>query len=102
MDGHGNNIELKKLVGNEGTRDRLYLALRLAAMELHLDKSKPLPFVADDLFVNFDDERSTAALEALRELSTKTQVLFLSHHDHLLPRVRQMFGDGVNVVVLER
>ncbi|TXC66043.1 hypothetical protein FSC37_09300 [Piscinibacter aquaticus] len=71
-------------------------------MELHLDKSKSLPFVADDLFVNFDDERSTAGLEALRELSTKTQVLFLSHHDHLLPRVRQVFGAGVNVVALQR
>jgi uncharacterized protein YhaN len=87
---------------SEGTRDQLYLALRLAAVEMHLDKSKPLPFIADDLFVNFDDERSTAGLEALRELSTKTQVLFLSHHDHLLRRVRQVFGDDVNVVALGR
>lgn len=96
----GRDVEVAGM--SEGTRDQLYLALRLAALELHLDKSKPLPFVADDLFINFDDERSTAGLEALRELSTKTQVLFLSHHDHLLPRVRQVFGDGVNVVALER
>jgi uncharacterized protein YhaN len=87
---------------SEGTRDQLYLALRLAALELHLGQSKPLPFVADDLFINFDDERSTAGLQALRELSTQTQVLFLSHHDHLLPRVRQVFGAGVNVVQLQR
>lgn len=87
---------------SEGTRDQLYLALRLAALELHLGKSKALPFIADDLFINFDDERSTAGLEALRELSTRTQVLFLSHHDHLLPRVRQVFGAGVNVVELSR
>ncbi len=87
---------------SEGTRDQLYLALRLAALELHLAKSKALPFVADDLFINFDDERSTAGLEALRELSTHTQVLFLSHHDHLLPRVRQVFGASVNVVQLQR
>jgi uncharacterized protein YhaN len=87
---------------SEGTRDQLFLALRLAALELHLAKAKALPFVADDLFINFDDERSTAGLQALRELSAKTQVLFLSHHDHLLPCVRQVFGPAVNVVRLQR
>ena len=96
----GRQVEVSGM--SEGTRDQLYLALRLAALELHLGKSKALPFVADDLFINFDDERSTAGLEALRELSTRTQVLFLSHHDHLLPRVRQVFGDQVNVVQLAR
>lgn len=96
----GRHVEVSGM--SEGTRDQLYLALRLAALELHLGKSKALPFVADDLFINFDDERSTAGLEALRELSTRTQVLFLSHHDHLLPRVRQVFGDQVNVVQLQR
>lgn len=87
---------------SEGTRDQLYLALRLAALELHLAKAKTLPFVADDLFINFDDERSKAGLEALRDLSTKTQVLFLSHHDHLLPHVQHVFGAGVNLVHLQR
>lgn len=96
----GKTVEVPGL--SEGTRDQLYLALRLAALELHLAKAKALPFVADDLFINFDDERSTAGLEALRELSTKTQVLFLSHHDHLLPRVQQVFGAGVNVVQMQR
>ena len=96
----GRQVEVSGM--SEGTRDQLYLALRLAALELHLGKSKALPFVADDLFINFDDERSTAGLESLRELSTRTQVLFLSHHDHLLPRVREVLGDEVNVVHLHR
>lgn len=87
---------------SEGTRDQLYLALRLAALEIHLEKAKALPFVADDLFINFDDARSTAGLEALRDLSKQTQVLFLSHHDHLLPMVQKVFGADVNVVRLER
>ena len=34
---------------SEGTRDQLYLALRLAALELHLGRATALPFVADDL-----------------------------------------------------
>jgi uncharacterized protein YhaN len=93
-----------KLVGisglSDGTRDQLYLALRLAALEMHLDQAMPLPFIADDLFINYDDARSKAGFEALRELSEQTQVIFLSHHDHLIPTVQEVFGGQVNVVFL--
>ena len=82
---------------SDGTRDQLYLALRLAALNMHLDQAHVLPFIADDLFINFDDDRSMAGLEALGELSKKTQVIFLTHHEHLLPLVRNVFGEGVNV-----
>lgn len=85
---------------SEGTRDQLFLALRLAALDLHLGQAHALPFIADDLFINYDDQRSLAGLEALGELSRKTQVVFLTHHDHLLPAVQQVFGGGVNVVNL--
>ncbi|WP_246791884.1 YhaN family protein [Burkholderia perseverans] len=87
---------------SEGTRDQLFLALRIAALELQLENKAALPFVADDLFINFDDTRSKAGLAALRELSTRTQVLFLTHHAHLLPLVTDVFGPQVNVVELQR
>ncbi|RQS63413.1 chromosome segregation protein SMC [Burkholderia sp. Bp8963] len=87
---------------SEGTRDQLFLALRIAALELQLANRTALPFVADDLFINFDDARAKAGLEALRDLSTRTQVLFLTHHDHLLPLVKEVFGEPVNVVALQR
>lgn len=87
---------------SEGTRDQLYLALRIAALELHLVSAPPLPFVADDLFVNFDDARAQAGLRVLRALSAHTQVIFLTHHAHLLPLVREVFPEGANVVALER
>jgi len=93
-----------KLVGvsgmSDGTRDQLYLALRLAALELHLEQATPLPFIADDLFINYDDGRSQAGFEALAALSEKTQVIFLSHHDHLIPSALEIFGERVNVVRL--
>ncbi|UST53421.1 AAA family ATPase [Comamonadaceae bacterium OTU4NAUVB1] len=85
---------------SDGTRDQLYLALRLAALEMHLAQSHALPFIADDLFINYDDGRSEAGLRALAELSTRTQVIFLSHHDHLVPTVQRVFGGDVNVVAL--
>ena len=93
-----------KLVGisgmSDGTRDQLYLALRLAALEMHLEQAMPLPFIADDLFINYDDIRSKAGFEALKALSEQTQVIFLSHHDHLIPTVQEVFGKQVNVVLL--
>jgi uncharacterized protein YhaN len=85
---------------SDGTRDQLYLALRLAALEMHLEQAMPLPFIADDLFINYDDVRSKAGFEALKALSEQTQVIFLSHHDHLIPTVREVFGKQVNVVLL--
>ena len=83
---------------SDGTRDQLYLALRLAALELHLDHAPAMPFIADDLVINYDDERSRAALAALGELSRRTQVIFLSHHGHLVEVAREVFGENLNVV----
>jgi uncharacterized protein YhaN len=83
---------------SEGTRDQLYLALRLAALELHLEQAAPLPFIADDLFINYDDGRSRAGFAALARLSLRTQVIFLSHHRHLVDVARSVVGGGLNVV----
>jgi len=68
---------------SEGTLDQLYLALRIAAIEDYLTRAEPLPVIADDLFINFDDDRALAGLDALAELSSQTQVLFFTHHAHL-------------------
>lgn len=85
---------------SEGTRDQLYLALRLSALELHLEQTVALPFIADDLFINYDDGRAKAGLQALAKLSEKTQVIFLTHHDHLIPVAESVFGEKLNVVYL--
>jgi uncharacterized protein YhaN len=69
---------------SEGTRDQLYLALRLATIEQQLKRSEPLPLIVDDLFVNFDDRRAAAGFEALAEIAENTQVVFFTHHRHLV------------------
>ena len=68
---------------SEGTVDQLFLALRVAAVEDALAQGAKLPFLADDLFINFDDERAAAGFKVLAELARKTQVLFFTHHAHL-------------------
>jgi uncharacterized protein YhaN len=75
-----------------GTADQLYLALRVAAIEDYLDHAEPMPFIADDLFINFDDKRAAAGLRVLSELAKKTQVLFFTHHEHLLEVARKALG----------
>lgn len=69
---------------SEGTRDQLFLALRLAGIEEHLKDREPMPLVVDDILVNFDDVRAAATLQCLAELSQQTQVLFFTHHEHLV------------------
>jgi uncharacterized protein YhaN len=69
---------------SDGSHDQLYLALRLASLESWLLSHEPVPFVVDDILLNFDDQRATAALKALAELSQRTQVLFFTHHRHIV------------------
>ena len=85
---------------SEGTRDQLYLALRLAALEIQIAQGFNMPLIADDLFVNFDDRRTEAGLKVLGDLSRRMQVIFLTHHEHLVPLAREVLGDGLNLVVL--
>ena len=61
--------------------------------------SEGLARPADDLFINFDDGSTKAGLPALRVLSQRPQMIFLSHHDHLLAMVREVYGAGMNVTV---
>lgn len=74
---------------SDGTRDQLFLALRLASLEQSLTRHEPLPLVVDDILINFDDERSTATLRVLADLARHTQVLFFTHHAHLLSLARE-------------
>lgn len=70
---------------SDGTCDQLYLALRLASLENWLDgPNEPMPFIVDDVLMNFDDDRSVATLKVLAKLSRRTQVIFFTHHQHMV------------------
>lgn len=81
---------------SEGTTDQLFLALRIAAVEQSVAAGVQLPFLADDLFVNFDDERSQAGFRVLADLARSTQVLFFTHHPHLAAIARSVVGADVH------
>ncbi|MFN2358061.1 MAG: AAA family ATPase, partial [Desulfotignum sp.] len=69
---------------SDGSRDQLYLALRMATLEQHLKKGEPMPFVVDDILIGFDDHRTRVCLEVLAQLSTHIQVLLFTHHRRVL------------------
>ncbi len=69
---------------SDGACDQLYLALRIATLEHWFEHHEPVPFIIDDVLLSFDDQRADAAVVALAELSKKTQIVFFTHHEHLL------------------
>jgi uncharacterized protein YhaN len=75
---------------SSGTRDQLYLALRLATLEWRLEKHEPMPFIADDILVNFDDSRAEATLKALASLAEKNQVIIFSHHQQIVESAKAL------------
>ena len=83
-----------------GTADQLYLALRVASVLEYLDRAPALPFIADDLFINFDDERATAGFKVLSQLAEKTQVIFFTHHRHLVEIGKESLGSSLSVISL--
>ena len=87
---------------SDGSADQLYLALRVAALEDYLEHSPRLPFLADDLFINFDDERSAAGFKVLASLASRCQVIFFTHHDHLATLAQQSLDCPVQVLPIAR
>lgn len=66
---------------SSGTYDLLYLAVRLAVCELALPKGETCPLIIDDALVNFDRERYDQAIELLRRIAAKRQVILFTCRD---------------------
>ena len=66
---------------SRGTRDQLYLCLRLALADEITQKGEPIPLILDDPLVNFDDARLASSLELFGELAQKRQIIFLTCHE---------------------
>jgi chromosome segregation ATPase len=79
---------------SEGTRDQLYLALRVATLERYAEHGNPMPLVLDDILVHFDDDRARAALELLGELAGRLQILFFTHHARIVDLARETIRGG--------
>lgn len=61
-----------------GTADLMYLAVRLAIVDLTLPGDEPCPIVLDDALVNLDSERREAAMELLGEIAKERQIILFT------------------------
>jgi uncharacterized protein YhaN len=79
---------------SEGTRDQLFLALRLAALTIRRQAGPVLPLVLDDVLMTSDDRRATLMLQALADHAQGGQVIVFTHHRHLLELARAVLDDS--------
>jgi uncharacterized protein YhaN len=108
IDDHGNPVVAgRRTAGDlvpvaqmsDGVRDQLFLAFRIASIEQYCAAAEPLPFIADDLLVHFDDDRGAAALGLLAELGKTTQVMLFTHHRHVRQDAEALIARSAAAVI---
>ncbi|WP_082234722.1 ATP-binding protein [Halobacillus massiliensis] len=72
---------------SRGTADQLYVSLRLALARV-LSIEQPLPFIVDDAFVHFDNQRLHIMIELIQELAEKQQVIFFTWRQDLAEKLK--------------
>lgn len=94
--GKGDTITVDRL--SRGTREAVYLSLRLALLGVYARRGAVLPLVLDDILVNFDAIRARRAAEVLLSFAKNGyQILMFTCHDHM----RDLFHSlGADVRVL--
>ena len=87
---------------SEGTRDQLYLALRLACLEDYATRTEAVPFIGDDLFTSFDEDRTAKGLAALAAIDNQVQPILFTHHWHVVDIAQKAIGSDVDIIELGR
>ncbi|GEM_PF-3282252 len=89
----GQSYRLEQL--SRGTREQLFLCLRLALAAHFGRRAEPIPLVLDDVLVNFDQVRAEWACETLHDYAGDgRQVLLFTCHEH----IAQLFAAAEVVV----
>jgi uncharacterized protein YhaN len=85
---------------SRGTREAVFIALRLSLAAAYARRGVTLPLVLDDVLVNFDAIRAESAARVLRDFAALGhQVIMFTCHEHIM----RIFHDiGVQVRVLPR
>lgn len=94
-DGRARSPQLLSL----GTCQQLYLSLRIALLMTADRVGRNVPVLADDILVNFDDERREMAARALLGLARQRQVILFTCHSEVVALIQRLATD-VNIVAL--
>jgi uncharacterized protein YhaN len=75
---------------SRGTREGLYICLRLALADQYGKRRGRLPLIMDDVLVNLDPVRAEATLTALARFAKDNQVLFFTCHPETVERIKRV------------
>jgi hypothetical protein len=79
----GQSLPLEVL--SRGTREAVFIALRLSLAAAYSRRGVTLPLVLDDVLVNFDSARATHAAKVLRDFAALGhQVIMFTCHEHIM------------------
>jgi uncharacterized protein YhaN len=93
---NGERVEVRQM--STGTREQLYLSLRLASLERHVDLHGQMPIVLDDVVLHSDPGRKRAILAAVGELARKTQIITFTHDPQVVALARDVVPEEVLTV----
>jgi|GEM_PF-468042 len=83
---------------SRGAREQLYLSMRLGLIEEYETRSKPLPIIMDDVFVNFDGERAREVIKVLSDFAKDRQVILMTCHEWT---AEHLLSAGAHMIELE-
>jgi uncharacterized protein YhaN len=85
---------------SKGTRDQLYLSLRLAYLQEYAQKVEAVPFIGDDLLTSWDDNRASKGLQTLAATSSQIQPILFTHHARILELAQSALHESLDVIYL--
>lgn len=88
----GESLPVESL--SRGTREQLYLSVRMALVAMYARRGVQLPMILDDVLVNFDDGRARIAAAVMSEFAADGhQILLFTCHDHVRSMFTELGGD---------
>jgi len=76
-----------------GTREQLYLAIRLGYLEHYGKKAESMPIIMDDVLVNFDDKRAKNTAQALMDIAVNKQIIMMTCHENTVKTFQSINED---------
>jgi len=85
----GQSLSIEKL--SRGTREQVFLSLRLALVAAYARRGIAVPLILDDVLVNFDSKRVEAAARLLKQFAADGhQLLVFTCHEHVAQVFRSL------------
>jgi DNA repair exonuclease SbcCD ATPase subunit len=90
-------VDVERL--STGTRDLVYLILRMSIARLMSSTGERLPLLLDDPLVQCDRARQERAVDFLVQAARETQVFLFTKDEEVLARIEQVRGDSASCKV---